>query len=162
MREFATSETTKIRQKVTVPPIFDAVEFNWSKQLQDPLDPFAVEFMLSFFDVSTESYTCSQVTLNYCSVYCVCCLNGRTFIDNCKPPAKPQHSCPLRPSIIIRKLACEQQTHFPSLLSLRKIALFFLLIFYFYKFLKIFKSKLVSSTLRTVAVKLVYSPTRFV
>ena len=45
MREFATSETMKIRQKITIPPIFDAVEF---KQLQDPLDPFAVEFMLSF------------------------------------------------------------------------------------------------------------------
>ena len=99
MREFATSETIKIRQQVTVPPIFHAVGFNRSKQLQDPLDPFAVEFMLSFFDVSSESYTCSQVTLNYCSVYCVCCLSGRTFVDNCKLPAKPQHSCPLRPSI---------------------------------------------------------------
>ena len=31
-----------------------------------------------------------------------------------------------------------------------------------FKFLKIFKTKLVSSTLRTVAVKLVYSPTRLV
>ena len=48
MREFAASETMMIRQYVTIPPIFDAVEFNWAKQLQDPLDPFAVEFMLSF------------------------------------------------------------------------------------------------------------------
>ena len=38
-------------------------------------------------------------------------------------------------------------------------SLFFFLIF---KFLKIFKAKLVSSTLRTVGLKLVYSPTRFV
>ena len=45
MREFATSETMMIRQKATVPPIFNAEIF---KQLQDPLDPFAVEFMLSF------------------------------------------------------------------------------------------------------------------
>ena len=48
MTEFAASETVKIRQQVTVPPIFDAVEVNWSKQIQDPLDPFAVEFVLSF------------------------------------------------------------------------------------------------------------------
>ena len=33
-----------IRQKATVPPIFNEVKF---MQLQDPLDPFAVEFMLS-------------------------------------------------------------------------------------------------------------------
>ena len=45
MREFATSETIKIRQQVTVSPIFHAVKF---KQVQDPLEPFAVEFMLSF------------------------------------------------------------------------------------------------------------------
>ena len=44
MREFAASETIMNRQKVTVPPIFNAVKF---KQLQDPLDPFAAEFMLS-------------------------------------------------------------------------------------------------------------------
>ena len=44
MREFAASETIMNRQKATVPPIFNAVKF---KQLQDPLDPFAVEFMLS-------------------------------------------------------------------------------------------------------------------
>ena len=31
-----------------VPPIFDAVEFNSAKQLQDSLDPFTVEFMLTF------------------------------------------------------------------------------------------------------------------
>ena len=43
IREFATSETMMIRQKATVPPIFDAEKF---KQLQDPLDPFTVEFML--------------------------------------------------------------------------------------------------------------------
>ena len=48
MREFAASETRMNRQWVTVPPIFHAVEFtNWSKQLQDLMDPFAVEFMLS-------------------------------------------------------------------------------------------------------------------
>ena len=45
IREFATSETMMIGQKATVPPIFNAEKF---KQLQDPLDPFAVEFMLSF------------------------------------------------------------------------------------------------------------------
>ena len=44
MREFATSETMMIRQYVTVPPSFHAEKF---KQLQDPLDAFAVEFMLS-------------------------------------------------------------------------------------------------------------------
>ena len=44
MREFATSEAMMIRQKATVPPIFNEVKF---KQLQDQLDPFAVEFMLS-------------------------------------------------------------------------------------------------------------------
>ena len=48
MREFAASETMMVRQWATVPPIFHAVEFNWSKQLHDPLDPFTVEFMLSF------------------------------------------------------------------------------------------------------------------
>ena len=45
MREFATSETMMIRQLVTVPLIFEAEKF---KQLQDPLDPFTVEFMLRF------------------------------------------------------------------------------------------------------------------
>ena len=45
MREFATSEMMMIRQKATVPPIFNAVK---SKQLQDPLDPFTVEFMINF------------------------------------------------------------------------------------------------------------------
>ena len=45
MREFATSETMMIRQKATVPPIFNPEKF---KQLQDPLDPFAVKFMLRF------------------------------------------------------------------------------------------------------------------
>ena len=39
MREFATSEPMMIRQKATVPPIFNAEKF---KQLQDPLEPFAV------------------------------------------------------------------------------------------------------------------------
>ena len=100
MREFAASETMMIRQKVTVPLIFDAVKFNWAKQFgQDPLDPMAVEFMLSFATYLRNCTHASQTTLNYCSVYCVCCLSGRTFIDNCKPRAKPQHSCPLRPSI---------------------------------------------------------------
>ena len=52
---------------------------------------------------------------------------------------------------------------FPAVAPLLpKNSFFFWLIFNFYKFLKIFKTKLVSSTLRTVAVKLVYSPTRFV
>ena len=47
MTEFAASETIKIRQRVTVPPIFKAEKFR--KQLQNhALDPFAVEFMLSF------------------------------------------------------------------------------------------------------------------
>ena len=32
--------------KITVPPIFKAEKFR--KQLQDPLDPFTVEFMLRF------------------------------------------------------------------------------------------------------------------
>ena len=45
MREFATSETMMIRQLVTVPPTFNAAKF---RQLQDPLDPFTVEFMLRF------------------------------------------------------------------------------------------------------------------
>ena len=44
MREFATSETMMIRQKATV-PIFHAVKL---RQLQNPLDPFSVEFMLRF------------------------------------------------------------------------------------------------------------------
>ena len=45
MREFTTSETMVIRQKATVPAIFHAVKL---RQLQDPLDPFAVESMLRF------------------------------------------------------------------------------------------------------------------
>ena len=48
MREFATSETMMIRQKVTVTPIFDAVEYSKAKQLEDSLDPFTVEFMVRF------------------------------------------------------------------------------------------------------------------
>ena len=46
MIEFAASETMMNRQQVTIPPIFDAVECNKAEQLQDPLDPFIVEFML--------------------------------------------------------------------------------------------------------------------
>ena len=42
IRQFATSETMMIRQKATVPPIFRALKL---KQQQDPLDPFAVEFI---------------------------------------------------------------------------------------------------------------------
>ena len=45
IREFATNETMMIRQKAMVPPIFHAVKL---RQLQDPLDPFTVEFMLRF------------------------------------------------------------------------------------------------------------------
>ena len=45
MREFATSEMMMIRQKATVPPILSAVKL---RQLQNPLDPFTVEFMLRF------------------------------------------------------------------------------------------------------------------
>ena len=45
IREFAISETIMIRQKATVPAIFHAVKL---EQLQHPLDPFAVEFMLRF------------------------------------------------------------------------------------------------------------------
>ena len=46
MREFATSEMMMIRQNATVSPIFHAVKS--VRQLQDPLDPFTVEFMLRF------------------------------------------------------------------------------------------------------------------
>ena len=48
-----------IWQKVTFSPIFNAVKF---KQLQDSLDPFAVEFILSFatYQRIGEFYTCSQ------------------------------------------------------------------------------------------------------
>ena len=46
MIEFAVSETMMNRQQVTIPPIFDAVECNKAEQLQDPLDPLTVEFML--------------------------------------------------------------------------------------------------------------------
>ena len=97
MRKFATSETMMIRQKVAVPPIFNAVKF---KQLQDSLDPFDVEFMLSF---ATYLRNCTHAVkkLWITALYIGYAVWVRTFIDNCKPPAKPQHSCPLRPSKIV-------------------------------------------------------------
>ena len=49
MKEFAISETARIRLKATVPPILYAVVL---KQLEDSIDPFpVVEFM--FADVFT-------------------------------------------------------------------------------------------------------------
>ena len=47
-----------IRQKATVPPTFCAVEL---EQLQDPLDPFAVEFMLMF---ATYLWNCTYAVKN--------------------------------------------------------------------------------------------------
>ena len=55
IRQFATSETMMIRQKATVPPIFCAVKL---KQLQDPLDPFAFEFMLRFVKSAKPQHSC--------------------------------------------------------------------------------------------------------
>ena len=90
MREFATSETIKIRQRVTVPPVFDAVEFNWSKQL-------AFEFMFSFATY-LRNWTHPVKKLWVTALYIAYPVWVRIYFDNCKPPAKSQHSCPLRPS----------------------------------------------------------------
>ena len=47
MKEFAISETARIRLKATVPPILYAVVL---KQLEDSIDPFpVVEFMFADF-----------------------------------------------------------------------------------------------------------------
>ena len=55
IRQFATSKKMMIRQKATVPPIFRAVKW---KQLQDPLDPFAVAFMLRFVKSAKPQHSC--------------------------------------------------------------------------------------------------------
>ena len=46
MREFPTSETTRIKLKATVAPTFSASGFIRLEQLEE-LDPFAVVFMLT-------------------------------------------------------------------------------------------------------------------
>ena len=83
--------------RLTVRSIFNAEKF---KRLQDPLDPFAVEFMLSS---ATYLWNCTYTVkkLWITTLYLGYPVWVRTFIDNCKPPAKSQHNGPLRPSKIV-------------------------------------------------------------
>ena len=85
IRQFATSETMMIRQKATVPPIFNAEKF---KQLQDPLDPFMLTFATYLWNCT---YAVKQLWIT--ALYIAYPVWFRTFIGNCKSPAKPQHSC---------------------------------------------------------------------
>ena len=67
MREFPTSETTKIKLKATVFPVFTAVEFRL-EQFQEPFHgavPFVVVFMSTTLPVSLQ--VCSGKALRFFS-----------------------------------------------------------------------------------------------